>query len=182
MPSYAVCYLNPSFHNGIQLANYKGEDYFKVQLINNEVKQPIFKAIPKVAYKNDPTSALSIILPKVIMIQDMRKCYNCKVEGVGYMEIRQSYDRLCKNGVLKEEFNIVERKGLTHALDFPTTFKTEWIKSMLSRIHNKCIFLEGGPIKITKRVIHRVTRFPTLDQSRSLCSDAKEIIKNTGAK
>ena len=43
--------------------------------------------------------------------------------------------------------------------------------------------MEGGPIKITKRVIHRVIGFTNLDQPRALCSDAKEMIeKNTGAK
>ena len=53
----------------------------------------------------------------------------------------------------------------------------------MSRIHDGCIWLEGGPIKITKRVIHRVTRFPTLDWLMALPSDAKETIeKNTGAK
>ena len=54
---------------------------------------------------------------------------------------------------------------------------------MLRKIHDGCIWLEVGPIKITKRVIHRVTRFLTLDQSRSLRSDAKETTeKNIGAK
>ena len=105
---------------------------FKVQLIKNEVKKPNFKEIPKVAYKNDPTSVLSMIPPKAIMIQDVRKCYNCKVGGIGDMEMRQAYDRLCDNGVLKEEFKIVERKGLTYALNFPTVFKREWIKIVLS--------------------------------------------------
>ena len=79
------------------------------------------------------------------------------------MEIGLAYDRLCDNGVLKEEFNIVERKGLTLALDFPTAFKNKCIKIVLRRIHDGCICLEGGPIKITKRVLHRVTRFSTLD-------------------
>ena len=38
-------------------------------------------------------------------------------------------------------------------------------------------------MKITKRVIHRVTRFPTLGQPRALRSDAKETIeKNTGTR
>ena len=83
--------------------------------------------------------------------------------SVGDMELRDAYDRLCENGVLKEEFSIVEKKGLTHALDFPTTFKMEWIKIVLSRIHDGYIWLEGGPMKITKRVIHRVIGFPTLD-------------------
>ena len=64
----------------------KEKETFEVQLISNEVKQPDFKAILEVAYKNDPTEALSVIPPKVIMIQDVRKCYNCKVGGIGDME------------------------------------------------------------------------------------------------
>lgn len=79
------------------------------------------------------------------------------------MEIKQAYDRLCKNRVSKEKFKIVERKGLTHALDSSIVFKTKWIKKFLSRIHDGCLWLEEGPIKISKRIIHRVTRHPTLD-------------------
>ena len=47
------------------------------------------------------------------MIQDVRKCYNCKVGGVGDMELRDAYEKLCDNGVLKEEYSIVKKKGLT---------------------------------------------------------------------
>ena len=57
----------------------KGKTTFEFQLVSNEVKQPEFKAIPEVAYKNDPAEALSMIPPKVVMIQDVCKCYNCKV-------------------------------------------------------------------------------------------------------
>ena len=97
---------------------------FEVQLVSNEVKQLEFKAIPEVAYKDDPAGALSMIPPKVVMIQDMRKCYNCKVGSVGDLELREAYDRLCDNGILKDEYKIVEKKGLTHALDIPIGFKT----------------------------------------------------------
>ena len=41
---------------------------FEVQLVSNEVKQLDFWAILEVAYKDDPTSALSMIPPKVVMI------------------------------------------------------------------------------------------------------------------
>ena len=51
----------------------KGKNNFEVKLIRNEVKHPKFKANPKVAYKNDPTGTLSMIPPKVIKIQDVRK-------------------------------------------------------------------------------------------------------------
>ena len=156
---------------------------FEVQLVSNEVKQLEFKAIPKVAYKNEPAGALSMIPPKVVMIQDVCKCYNCKVGIIGDMDLRDVYDILCDNGVLKEEFSIVEKKGLTRALDFPTAFKIEWIKIVLRRIHDGYIWLESGLVKITKRVIHRVTGFPTLDQPRALRSNAKKTIeKNIGAR
>ena len=41
---------------------------FEVQLVSNEVKQLDFKAIPEVAYKDDPTGMFSMIPPKVVMI------------------------------------------------------------------------------------------------------------------
>ena len=47
--------------------------------------------------------------------------------SIGDMEIIETYGKLCKNEVFKDEFKIVERKGLTYALDFPNVFKIEWI-------------------------------------------------------
>ena len=99
------------------------------------------------------------------------------------MGVRQAYDKLCENEVLKEEFKIVERKDLTCALEFPTVFKIEWIKLVLRIMHDGCLWLEGGLIKITKKIVHRVTSYPTLDRPKTLRSDSKEVIeKNTGAK
>ena len=68
-----------------------------------------------------------MIPPNILMVQDVRKCYNYKIGSIGDMEIREAYDRLFDNGILKEEFKIVERKGLTQSLDFLNVFKTEWI-------------------------------------------------------
>lgn len=48
--------------------NPKDKEPFKVQIVSNEVKKPDFRAILEVAYKNDPTSALSVIPPKVVMV------------------------------------------------------------------------------------------------------------------
>ena len=42
--------------------------------------------------------------------------------------------------------------------------------------------MDRGPVKITKRIVHRVTGFPTLEWPRAIRSDAKDILKkNTGA-
>ena len=149
----------------------EGKEIFNVQLVINEVKQPIFKAIPDIVYKQDPSSVLFMIPPKVFMVQDVRKCYNGKIGSIGDMEIKQAYDRLCENEVLREEFKIVEKKGLTHALYFPNIFKTEWIRILLSRIHDISVWLDNGPIKITKRIIHRVTGYPTLDWPKTMRSE-----------
>ena len=112
--------------------NVEEKKVLNVQLINNEVTQPIFKAIPNISYKQDPFGTLAMILTNVIMVQDVRRCYNCKIGSIGDLEIREACDRLCENGVLKEEYKIVKRKGLTCALDFPTVFKTKWIRIVLS--------------------------------------------------
>lgn len=62
-------------------------------------------------------------------------------------------------------------------------FKTEWIRIVLSGIHDGSLWIENGYIKITKRIIHRVTGYPTLDWPKTLRSDSKEVIeKNTRAK
>ena len=54
---------------------------------------------------------------------------------------------------------------------------------MLSRIHDGAFWLETGPVKITKKMVHRVTGFPTLDRPKTLRSDKRETIeKNTGAR
>ena len=84
--------------------NPKGKESHEVHLVRNEVKQPEFRPIPKVAYTNDPASALSIILPKVVMVQDVRKCYNYKIGAIGDLEIFQAYEKLCDNRILKDEF------------------------------------------------------------------------------
>ena len=94
-------------------------------MIRNEIRQPNFRAIPDIAYKQDPFGALSMILPQVLMIQDVRCCYTCKVGSIGDMDIRETYGKLCENGVLKDELKIVKRKRLTCVLDFPNVFKIE---------------------------------------------------------
>ena len=53
------------------------------------------------------------------------------------MEIKDLYGKLCKKGIIKEEYKILERKGLTRTLDFPNVLKIEWIKIVLRRIYEK---------------------------------------------
>ena len=67
--------------------------------------------------------------------------------------------------------------------NFPYVFKTKWICIVLSQIHDGSLWMEGGPIKITNIIIHRVVGYPTLDQLKTPRSDSNEVIeKNTREK
>ena len=110
----------------------QGKEIHEIQLVSNEVKQPKFKPIPEVAYKNDPVGALSAIPNKVVMVQFVQKCQNCKIGVIGDLKFFNAFDKLCDNGILKDEFSIVEKKGLPKALVFPIVFKIEWIPIVLN--------------------------------------------------
>ena len=115
------------------------------------------------------------------MINDVRDCYTFKIGEVGDYELREAYDKLYENGALKDEFKISKSKGLNCALGFPQNFKIEWIIIILSHIHNGKMWLENGPVKITKLTIHRVIGYPTLGlPNRTWCEPKENIEKDTG--
>ena len=107
-------------------------------------------------------SALSSIPPKVIMIHDVRRYYMCNIGEVRDYDIREAFENLCNEAIFKDEFKFVERKGLNHALEFPTNFKIEWIKVAFSRVCDMQLWLGNGPIKITKEIIHSSTSYLTI--------------------
>ena len=57
------------------------------------------------------------------MVQDVRRCYNCKIGAIGDMEIREAYEKLYVDGVLKDEYKIAKRKGLIRVLSFLTILR-----------------------------------------------------------
>lgn len=89
-------------------AQKEGKEVTNIRLINNDIRQPPFCAIPEITYKGDPSRALSMIPTKVLMIQDVRYCYTCKVGEVCDLEIRENYQKLRENEILKEENTILE--------------------------------------------------------------------------
>ena len=51
----------------------------------------------------------------------------------------------------------------------------------MSRIHDNYIWLDKGPVKITKKFVHGVIGYPTLDRPKTMRNESKEVIKkNTG--
>lgn len=133
---------------------------------NNQCPSPKFKDYPNITLTGDEFGALFSIPPRVLMIHNVQLCYMCKVAEIGDYELQATYDKLYENGVLIDETKIVFEKGLTYSLAFMKVIKVEWIKMVLSRVHDMKIWLEGGPIKINKAIIFQVTGYPTLADQR----------------
>ena len=107
------------------------------QLIQSDECEPLnFWSIPESVIHTNLMRALSSIPPKVLMIHDVWSCYMVNIGEVGDSELRKSYRKLCVDGVLKADFKHLADKGLTYALDFPPDFKFEWIKVVLSQVHD----------------------------------------------
>ena len=104
----------------------EAKEVTNIQLIRNEAcEPPKFKAILEIAYKANPNGALSQIHLNILMINDVRDFYMCKIGKVVNYEIREAYAKLCENGVLRDEFKITKMKKLTHSLSFMQNFKNE---------------------------------------------------------
>ena len=60
-----------------------------MELIINKIRQPNLRVIPNISYKQDPSGALSMIPPRVLMIQDVRCCYICIMGSIGDIKNRK---------------------------------------------------------------------------------------------
>ena len=112
--------------------------------------------------------ALSLIPPKFIMIHDVRSYYVWKIREVGDYEIKETYEKLCIDGILKDEFQIIERKGLTHALEFLRNCKIEQIKVILRKVHDMMYWLQNGPVEITMKIIHMVLVYAIPNKNKTM--------------
>ena len=81
--------LKPRIYNGCDLIychekGREGSDKCTIQLISNDVcEDPKFKVIPKITYIADPVVTLSLIPRNVLIINDVRNCYMCKIGEIG---------------------------------------------------------------------------------------------------
>lgn len=96
-----------------------------------------------------------------------------KISEIGDFKLQSTYEELSENGKLKDEHKHLEVKELTNALHFPREFNFEWIRVVLSRVHEGKIWLDE-PIKISKDVIHVVTRYPTSDKEKVIRNPPRE--------
>ena len=88
-----------------------------------EWKAPNFKIVSAVVESLDPYGAQSQILPKVLLINDIRTHFKCIVQELGTLEMDNALAEMCVDGSLKPEHKHLETKGLTHIPHLPWNFK-----------------------------------------------------------
>lgn len=146
------------------------------------VEKPSLKysLTPKVTSELDDKTAFSLIPDRVLLVEDVRFFTKCRVEELSHVEISDTYDGLCTNDKLDSKFEHIIIKGLTEALVYPHVFKPQWVKFVLSRVHDDFMWLQEQPIKITKEVIHLITRYPIYEHARAQkIISQKELISLT---
>lgn len=152
-------------------------------VVVKNVEKPSLKysLTPKVGFEPDDKTAFSLILNRVLLVEDVRFFTKCRVEELGHVEISDTYDELCTDGKLDNKFEHIKIKGLTEALVYPRVFKPQWVKLVLSRVHDDFMWLQEQPFKITKEIIHLITGYPIYDHARAQkMISQKELISLTG--
>ena len=145
------------------------QDLSKVQLVKSGAcPPPKCSAILEIVVKRDSMGVLSLILPKVIMIHDVRSCYMCIIGEVRDYKIREACKKSCNEETFNNEFQTIERKGLTRVLEFLWNFIIKWIKVILSKVHDMKYWLKNELVEITKKMIHKGTCYPTLDKKKPM--------------
>lgn len=138
-------------------------------VVVKNVEKPSLKysLTPKVASEPDDKTTFSLIPDRVLLVEDVKFFTKCQVEELGHVEIKDTYDELCTDGKLDSKYEHIKIKGLTEALTYPHVFKAQWVKLVLSRVHDDFMWLEEQPFKITKEIIHLITGYPIYDHARA---------------
>lgn len=139
---------------------------------NIDPVNPKYKLPAVIVAEVDKYGALSSISSRVILIEDIHTFIYCKIEDI-CQEIDTSYKNLCINGKLKDDHTHLETKGLVHAMHVSIVFRQEWMRMVLIWVHDQFMWFDAS-VKITKDVLHIVTRYSIDDRPRAY----KKIDKN----
>lgn len=80
--------------------------------------------------------------------------------------MNEAYNKLCVDGALKQKYQHLETKGLTHFSHMPRKFQVKWIRFIIIYVHNGKLWLDH-PIKILKKMIHKITTLPMLNKAKT---------------
>ena len=87
-----------------------------------EWKAPYFKLSLAIVKTPDPTGAQSEIPSKLLLVNEIFSYFHYKIKDIGPLEMDETLEKLCVNGMLKLEHQHLEAKGLAHIPHMPQDF------------------------------------------------------------
>lgn len=133
----------------LDVAPYGIATLLVIDVIDRE--RPNFKKHPYKLLEDDPSRAFSSVPYKLLHVEDIRAYIHSNIEELGSAPMMKLYTHhmICRMGSLKLEFKSIEEKGFTQFINFSVFDEPEWVKYILSRMHNKFMWLYK-PYKINK--------------------------------
>lgn len=123
-----------------------------------ERARPVFKKHPFKLVEDELNGAFSSIPYGVFHNEDIRAYIHCNIKKLDNLDILSMYAKHMVDdfGNLKSNFKNLEDKDCIQFVHFPVFDKPEWVRYVLSQIHDEFIWLYK-PHMITKQSIQEVT-------------------------
>ena len=106
---------------------------------------------------DDPLGTFSQVPENVLHVEDIRGYSHCKIESIGNSNIHKDLEKICRNDLsLKPEFTYLERLHLIKHMFYMDFDNQDWIRIILSRIHDDLLWLGDLVVCIDNDLIHKV--------------------------
>ena len=108
--------------------------------------------------EDDSKDAFSQTLEGVLHVEDIRLYIHCKFEIIGNKDIWKDLSEIFKEDkTLNPESGYLQNPNILQYMDYEEFDELEWIRIVLSRIHDQFIWVGDKPTMITKELFHLVT-------------------------
>jgi len=116
-----------------------------------------FKKHPYKSLEVDPLGTFSSILHGVLYVEDDRVYIHANIKEFGESKMMDIYHKQLIDDTfeLKPQYKALWDRHFGHYIHFPCFAEDEWVQYVLSRIHDKFMWLMR-PFNITKDVIRAV--------------------------
>lgn len=123
-----------------------------------EMKIYVFKKHPFKSTLDELEGAFSRTPMGVMHVEDIRAYVYCKKELVGLDRIRSHLETMMNpDKTFTEEFTHLENHPIIKYATAYEFYESEWIKILLSRIHDDLFWIGEVPFRITTNLIYEMT-------------------------
>ena len=117
-----------------------------------------FKSYPFISLVDDLVRAFLHIQDNVLHVEDIHGYIHCKMERIGDVDIHKDLEKICNNDLtLKPEYARLERLNLIKKMFYTDFENEEWVRIVLSRVHDVLLYLRESIVCIDNDLIHKVT-------------------------